>query len=110
MPTKTLSLEDLSRATLARQMLLAREKTTPLKAIERLLAIQAQWPKPPFIALFSRLLDFDRDDLSRLVRKNAIVRGTAWRSTIFVMTAKDYAAFRATIQPALERGIKALVA
>lgn len=110
MPTKTLSLADLNRATLARQMLLAREKITPLKAIERLFAIQAQWPKPPFVALFSRLQAFEREDLSRQVRKNAIVRGTAWRSTIFVMTAKDYAAFRATIQPSLERGIKSMVA
>jgi hypothetical protein len=109
MMTQTLSLEALSRATLARQMLLAREKVTPLAAIERLLALQAQWPKPPFLSLFARLHSFDREDLTRLVRKHAIVRGTAYRATIFVMTANDYADFRSAVQPILERGVTSLV-
>jgi hypothetical protein len=105
---KPLSLADLNRATLARQMLLAREKVTPVKALERLLAIQAQWPKPPFIALWTRLAGFERSDLSALARKNVIVRGTGFRTTIFMMTAKDYAFYRATIQPTLERGIASI--
>jgi hypothetical protein len=103
-----LSLAQLNRATLARQMLLARVKVSPLQAIERLLAIQAQWPKPPFIALFSRLVDFERAELSRLAKKNAIVRGTAFRGTIFVMTAKDFVTFRSAIQPTLERAVTSI--
>src|SRR5688572_195329 len=83
-----LSLAALGRATLARQMLLAREaKVTPLEAVERLFAIQAQWPKPPFMALHARLAGFEREQLTRLARDYKIVRGTAWRGTIFVLTA-----------------------
>ena len=103
--TETLSVRDLSRATLARQMLLARETTTVPRALERLLAVQSQWPKPPFVAFWSRLEGFTRDGLSELAKKNAVVRGTAFRGTIFLMLPKDYAAFRASIQPTLERGL-----
>ena len=39
MPSTTLTRREINRATLARQMLLAREKTTALDAIERLLAM-----------------------------------------------------------------------
>lgn len=105
---ETLSVRDLSRATLARQMLLAREKISVPKALERLLAIQAQWPKPPFVALWSRLEGFARDDLSALAKKNAVVRGTAFRGTIFLMLPKDFAAARGSVVPTLERGVKSL--
>lgn len=109
MPTQTLTLRDLNRATSARQMLLAREKTTVPKALTRLLAIQAQWPKPPFAAFWSRLEGFARDDLNKLARKNAVVRGTAFRGTIFVMRPDDWAAFRGSIAPTLERAMMSIV-
>ena len=46
-----LSPRALNRATLARQMLLRREKLKPRVAIERLLCLQAQIARPPFLAL-----------------------------------------------------------
>lgn len=105
----TLTLAELNRATLARQMLLGREKTTVAKAIARLLALQAQWPKSPFVALHARIAGFERGDLARAARSYAVVRGTTFRGTIFVMTAKDYAAFRPVVQPCLDRGLKGIV-
>lgn len=39
-------------------MLLAREKTTVLRAVERLVGLQAQLARPPFIGLWSRLQRF----------------------------------------------------
>jgi len=105
----TLSLAALGRATLARQMLLAREKITPERALDRLLAIQAQWPKPPFLALWARIEGFTRKALHTAVLKHSIVRGTGFRGTIFVMSAKDYAVFRATIQASLERSVQSIV-
>ena len=69
MPSATLTRREINRATLARQMLLAREKTTTLDAIERLLAMQAQWPRPPFIGLWTRVDGFRREDLVRLLIK-----------------------------------------
>ncbi len=103
-----LDLRALNRATLARQMLLRREKSTVPRAVERLLAIQAQWPKPPFIALHARLEGFAREHLASAAMKSVVVRGTAFRTTIFVMTARDYGAFRGTITPTLERGVKSI--
>ena len=55
---EVLSLRQLSRATLARQLLLRREKTTALEAVERLVGLQAQVPRPPFIGLWSRVAGF----------------------------------------------------
>ena len=58
-PARTLTLRELNRATLARQMLLARQKTTPVDVIERLAGMQAQIPRPPFIGLWTRLARFE---------------------------------------------------
>src|SRR5207249_9409065 len=44
-PQRTLTLRELNRAMPARQMLLAREKLTVVSAIERLVALQAQWSR-----------------------------------------------------------------
>lgn len=107
--SKTLSLDELNRATLARQYLLAREKISLERALDRLLAIQAQWPKPPFIAFWSRLQKLERGDLSALAQSNVIVRGTIFRGTIFLMSARDFARFRMTAQQTLERGVTSIV-
>ena len=61
MTERTLTLRELNRATLARQMLLDREKLPVLDAVERLVGLQAQLPGPPFVGLWARLQDFRRD-------------------------------------------------
>jgi len=110
MPTdRPLTLQALNRATLARQMLLAREKIPPLRAIERLVAMQAQLAKPPFVGLWSRLEAFRREDLARLLTKRDVVRATSLRGTLHLMTAKDYVAFRPALQPMLSAGSAAIL-
>jgi hypothetical protein len=108
MPAETLSLRQLNRATLARQMLLDRAEATPLMVVERLAGMQAQEPKPPFIGLWSRLRDFQRRDLHQALQAKTLVRGTLMRGTIHLVSASDYAAFRQTLQPVLDRGLSAL--
>jgi hypothetical protein len=71
-----LTAKALNRATLARQMLLARERTTALGAIERLVGLQAQLARPPFIGLWSRVAGFRAEDLARLARDRKVVRAT----------------------------------
>lgn len=102
MPTEILTTRQLNRATLARQMLLRRETCTAVSAIERLMGMQAQEPKPPFIGLWSRLESFQRSDLAEALGARSVVRATAMRCTLHLMSAADYVAFRAALQPVLD--------
>ena len=99
----------LNRAFLARQMLLERAKATATKAIERLVGLQAQVAKPPFVGLWTRLEDFKRKELSDAFHKRRVVRVTAMRGTLHAMTAADYVALRGALQPMLTRGMMSIL-
>lgn len=96
----------LNRATLARQMLLTREKTTALRAVERLCGMQAQLARPPYIGLWSRVAGFQAADLTRLALTRKVVRGTLMRVTLHLVTTKDYAGLRPLLQPMLSAGFQ----
>src|SRR5580700_6480935 len=98
-PSDAISLRGLNRTLLARQGLLAREKVKPLAIIERLAGLQAQWPMPPFVGLWSRVEGFRRQDLARLLEKRDAVRATMMRGTIHVVSARDYLALRPAVTP-----------
>jgi hypothetical protein len=99
----------LNRATLARQMLLAREKATIVAATERLVGLQAQWPSPPFVGLWTRVVGFKRDHLRKALASHDVVRATTMRGTIHVVSASDYAAFRPALQPLLTRAMTSIL-
>lgn len=101
-----LTTRALNRATLARQMLLAREKTTALRAVERLVGMQAQLARPPYIGLWSRVAGFAAEDLTRLVRARQVVRGTLMRVTLHLVSTKDYLGLRPLLQPMLSAGFQ----
>lgn len=100
---------ELSRATLARQMLLAREKITVPRAVERLAGLQAQLARPPFIGLWSRVAGFKAEDLARAVHDRKVVRGTLMRGTLHLMSTKDYVELRPALQPMLSEGMQAVL-
>jgi hypothetical protein len=106
-----LSLRALNRATLARQMLLSkeREETSVAHAVQRLVGLQAQWPKPPFVGLWSRVAGFTREDLVRLLDERRLVRGTMMRGTLHLVTAEDFRALRACLQPMLTQGMQSIL-
>ena len=60
-PTEVLSPRALGRATLARQLLLDRADLPPRDAVAHLVGLQAQQPRDPYVALWSRLRAFDPD-------------------------------------------------
>ena len=96
-----ISLEQLNRATLARQLLLAREPLAPAAAVERLGGLQAQEARPPFVALWTRLEGFRREQLRAALERRELIRATMMRATLHLMSAADYTALRATLQPQL---------
>ncbi|MDX6570154.1 MAG: hypothetical protein QOH15_2732 [Gaiellales bacterium] len=108
MATETLSLRALNRATLARQLLLARDRVPMVDAIERLGGLQAQEAKPPFAALWSRLEGFTREQLGAALDAREVVRGTLMRGTLHLVSGRDYCAFRSALAPVLAQGLRAL--
>jgi hypothetical protein len=82
---------------------------SPLAAIERLVALQAQLARPPFVGLWTRVADFRRDQLAQLLRDRLAVRATTLRGTLHVMSASDYAAFRLALQPMLTAGMQSIL-
>jgi winged helix DNA-binding protein len=108
-PPPTLTPRQLNRATLARQLLLRRERLTPLRAIETLVAMQAQWPRPPFLGLWSRVAGFARADLARLLERRQVVRATLLRGTLHLVSAKDFVALRPALQPVLAGGLDSIL-
>jgi hypothetical protein len=105
---KLLTRRRLNRATLARQMLLQRERGSALQAVERLCGMQAQEPRPPFPGLWTRLQGFRREDLHAALHDRTIVRATLMRGTLHLMSAADYVAHRITLQPMLTRSLALL--
>lgn len=105
----TLTTRQLNRALLARQMLLSRESIPVLVAVERLVGMQAQVARPPFVGLWTRLEGFRRNDLLDPLRKRQIVRATMMRATLHLMSAADYKDFRGALQPALARGMQSIL-
>ena len=79
----------LNRAALARQMLLAREALPAVQAVERLAGMQSQLARPPFLGLWSRLAGFTRDDLLQPLHARRIVRVTAMRATLHLLSADE---------------------
>jgi hypothetical protein len=99
-----LTLRELNRATLARQLLLKRESLPIVTAIERLAALQAQWAPSPYLALWSRLQGFKREALWRAIEKtHTVIRARLMRGTLHLVSARDFFAYAVATQD-LQRG------
>ena len=99
----TISLQELNRATLARQLLMERAAMTPVAAVEQLIGMQAQEARPSFIGLWSRLRDGRRDQMIRAINERELVRATLMRGTIHLVTPPDALRIAPHIQPELEK-------
>ena len=100
---ETLTLRDLNRATLARQMLIERARIAIPGAIERLGALQAQWAPSPYLALWSRLVAFEREQLWSAIEKRRVIRARLMRGTLHLVSARDFYAYAVATQD-LQRG------
>jgi len=99
----TLTLRALNRATLARQHLLGRVVMPAAAMVEHLVGLQAQVPRNPYLALWSRSEGFRPEELEALVSERSAVRTSLMRATIHLVTADDCLRLRPLVQPVLDR-------
>ena len=71
--------------------------------VERLVCMQAQVPENPYVALWSRLRDFDAEELSTLIADRRVVRAPLMRVTIHLASARDCLRLRPLLQPLMTR-------
>jgi len=90
MGERVLTLRELNRTLLLRQLLLRRERLPVARAIERVGALQAQWAPAPYVALWSRLEGFERPALERALARGSVVKALLMRATMHLVSARDY--------------------
>jgi Winged helix DNA-binding domain len=90
---RVLSLRELNRALLARQLLLERKRLSVAQAIERVAGLQAQWPPSPYLGLWARVEGFREEALVRAIARRTVVKATLMRTTLHLVTARDYRAY-----------------
>jgi len=84
------TLRELNRTLLQRQLLLRRSRLAPPKAVERLIALQAQYAPSPYVALWSRLEGFRKEQLTRGLAVGSIVKASSLRLTLHVMSRGEF--------------------
>lgn len=99
----TLSQRELNRATLARQFLLERHAMSPFDLVHALVGLQSQTTQSWYLGFWSRIIDFDPEEVSQLMLDRKIARVALMRSTIHLVTAEDCLGLRPLVQSVIER-------
>jgi hypothetical protein len=87
---RVLKPRELNRALLARQLLLERSTGSIPKVLTQVGGLQAQYAPSMYVGLWSRMRDFARDDLTRLIERRTVVQATLMRVTIHLVARGDY--------------------
>jgi hypothetical protein len=87
-------------------MLLRQRRMRPLEAVRRLVGMQAQVPRDPYVALWSRLEPFSATVLSEDIAERRAVRMPFLRATLHLVTAEDALALRPVLAPVLDRSFR----
>jgi hypothetical protein len=74
--------------------------------VEHLVGLQAQAPFPPYTGLWTRLTDFQPDELANALLDRQVVRIVLMRGTVHLVTAADACFLRPLIQPLLDRDLR----
>ncbi|MEV0726549.1 winged helix DNA-binding domain-containing protein [Micromonospora purpureochromogenes] len=101
--TEVLGRRALNRATLHRQLLLARSTTAVREAVERIGGLNAQHANDPYLALHSRLAGFRLADLTAAIEDRRLVRSCLLRATQHLVSATDFRWLRPVLNPLLAR-------
>ncbi len=103
MTERTLSQRERNRALLARQLLLEPADLRIPRAVERIGGLQAQYAPSAYVGLWTRLRAFRRSPLTTALERRSVVQGTLMRSTIHLVSARDYPALAAGVRAARRR-------
>jgi hypothetical protein len=95
---RVLTVRELNRALLARQLLLERKKLSPAAAIERVGPLHAQGVESTYVNLWSRVDGFRRDQLTRGLERGTVVRGGLLRNTLHLITAREHPVYVAALR------------
>jgi hypothetical protein len=87
---RVLTTRELNRAVLARQGLLDRFDTSLPRVLERVGGIQAQYAPSMYVGLWSRMTGLERGALTRALERRTVVQATLMRSTIHLVSARDF--------------------
>ena len=90
--------EALTYETMVRQGLSSRRPVGVADAVRSVLALQAQEPAAPYLALWNRIEGFDANDLDRALADGAIVKASLFRFTLHAVDAGDLPWARAAMQ------------
>ena len=93
----------LNRALLERHLLLRRRRVSVADALERLVGLQSQVPRDPYVALWSRLDRFRAAALADPMAEHRALRMTLLRGTLHTVTDRDALALYPAIRPAIDR-------
>jgi hypothetical protein len=91
----------LNRATLARQLLLERERIGVVDAVRRIVALQAQEAASPYVALWNRVAGFDPAELDAAFAAHDVVKATLMRITLHAVAADDHPPLHHAMQTTL---------
>jgi hypothetical protein len=89
-PGRTITERGLNRALLARQLLLERSNAGIPTVLERMGGLQAQYAPSMYVGLWTRMEGFERDQLTRALKRRSVVQGTLMRVTIHLVSKHDY--------------------
>ncbi|MEW5991693.1 MAG: winged helix DNA-binding domain-containing protein [Chloroflexota bacterium] len=90
MASRTLTIRHLNRALLARQLLLERARIPLVEAVERVGGLQTQYAPSGYVGLWTRVAGFARDDLTGALQDHSIVQATLMRTTIHMVSGREY--------------------
>ncbi|HKN99976.1 MAG TPA: winged helix DNA-binding domain-containing protein [Pseudonocardiaceae bacterium] len=100
---RVLDRRRLNRASLHRQLLLARAELPVRDAVEHVGGLQAQAPNAPYVGLWSRVAGFRPDRLATALTDRELVRTPLLRGTVHLVTAADAVAWYPLVRDVLVR-------
>lgn len=103
MTERILSPRALNRALLARQHLLERTTLPIDTVVEHVGGLQTQYAPSGYVGLWTRVAGYRRDDLTRALEDRRIIQATLMRTTIHMVSKREYWPYVAGIRRARQQ-------